>query len=490
MKEEFHPIHRGRIALNVTLQVIAVVAVLIAANYYAFNNFVRWDVSRRDGHDLSAQTRNLLKKLKDEVKIIVVFQPQNVLLGDVLNLLKEYQYASDKKVTVEVVHAATAYQRALELKRDYEFELNEEVLIVDVKGRHKIISAHRLAEFDTSGLERGLRPRITSFLGERVVTSALLELLEGKPAVVYVAYGHGEPEPTPGGELSGILSAITRQNIEVRPLVLNQARVIPEDADAVILTGPQVDLNENAVSALTAYWAQGGRLMIFLWNGAETPSLRAFLAGRGVFPREDQVIVVVKQGVAVNKVRDVVAMPSVEHPVTRRYKDLAIILRGRTQSLALGNPPPDGLRISALLTSQRGAGYWGETDALSVETDRLPVYDRDVDAAGELVLAAAVEQAGPTDERIKSSSGRLIVVGNAFCLYNPGLTPNVQDFVLSGVNWLLNRADLVGISAKQLNEFPPNLTDEQLASIMWSVVFGIPGVAMLLAIIVWLVRRR
>jgi uncharacterized membrane protein len=122
--------------------------------------------------------------------------------------------------------------------------------------------------------------------------------------------------------------------------------------------------------------------------------------------------------------------------------------------------------------------------------DRLPEFNPDVDAAGELILAAAVEQAGPTDERIKSSSGRLIVVGNAFCLYNPGLTSNVQDFVLSGLNWLLNRSELLGITAKRTNEFPPNLTDEQLASVMWWIVFGIPGVAMLCAIIVWLVRRR
>ncbi len=490
MKKESKAIHRGRIALNVTLQVIAILTILGAANYYAFNHFRRWDVSRENGHELSMQTRNLLKKLKDEVKIIVVFQPQNVLLGDVLNLLKEYQYASDKKVTVEVVHAATAYQRALELKREYEFELNEDVLIISAKGRHKIISAHKLAEFDTSGLERGLRPRISAFLGERVVTSALLELLEGKPAIVYVAYGHGEPEPTAGGELSGILNAITRQNIEVRPLALSQMLTIPEDANAVILTGPNVDLDESAVSALTAYWAKGGRLMIFLWNGAQTPRLRSFLAGRGVFPREDQLVVVVQQGVAVNKVRDVITTPAADHPVTRRYKDLPVILRGRTQSLMLGDPPPDGLRVTPLLVSQRGAGYWGETDALSLETDRLPVYDRETDAAGELVLAAAVEQAGPTDERIKSSSGRLIVVGNAFCLYNPGITANVQDFVLSGLNWLLNRADLAGISARQTMEFPPNLTDEQLAAVMWSVVLGIPGVVLTLGVIVWLFRRR
>ncbi len=483
-------IHRGRIAVNVGLQVLAVGILLALANWYAFNNYFRQDVSRDDKQRLSEQTRGMLRRLKDEVSFIVLMQQNNILLPDVINLLREYQFTSKRKVSVELVPPATSYERALELKKQFDFELNEDVVIIQAAGRHKIIPAQRLADFDTSGMERGLRPRITSFLGERVFTSAMLELLEQEPAIVYLIYGHGEPEAEPGGELTRLGALITRQNITLRGLPLSQLRVIPDDADAVILPGPQIDLMDAEIGALTAYWARGGRLFIFLWNGAETPRLHAFLAGRGVFARQDQVVAVAQQGVAVSKIRDVAAVASSDHPVTRRYKELPVLLRGRTGSLALGDPAPVGLRSIPLLTTRKSSGYWGESDLLSIETDRLPVFDPTVDAGGDLIVAASVEQQGPTDERIKSASGRLIVVGNAFCLHNVGLTSNVADFVSSGLNWLLDRNELVGITPKALNEFPPNLTDEQLATIMRLVVLGMPSLAAVLGFAVWAARRR
>jgi len=65
-----------------------------------------------------------------------------------------------------------------------------------------------------------------------------------------------------------------------------------------------------------------------------------------------------------------------------------------------------------------------------------------------------------------------------------------MDFVLSGVNWLLAREELIGIAPKPVRNLALSLTQTQISSIALWVMLAIPACPIFFGIMVWLKRRR
>ncbi len=67
--------------------------------------------------------------------------------------------------------------------------------------------------------------------------------------------------------------------------------------------------------------------------------------------------------------------------------------------------------------------------------------------------------------------------------------PANLDFVLSAVNWMVDRATLTGITPKVVRRFTLSLTPAQVDRLGFYVMVVIPGVVALLGLVVaW--RRR
>jgi ABC-type uncharacterized transport system involved in gliding motility auxiliary subunit len=90
-------IHRFQIGVNVLLQALIIIGIVLMLNYMSFRHFKRWDFSRDQKYALSSQTINMLKNLPKPVKAIVFFSSAAEIAPDVNNLLREYEFASDKK---------------------------------------------------------------------------------------------------------------------------------------------------------------------------------------------------------------------------------------------------------------------------------------------------------------------------------------------------------------------------------------------------------
>ena len=132
-------IKRVQIGLNVILQILILTVIIIGINYVSFRHFKRWDFSRSQKFALSSQTRNLLKNLQKPVKAIIFFNNTSPMAGeiysDVLGLLKEYEYASNKKLSVEIVDPYRNITRAKDLAAQYKFGASESILILDYEGK-------------------------------------------------------------------------------------------------------------------------------------------------------------------------------------------------------------------------------------------------------------------------------------------------------------------------------------------------------------------
>src|SRR5881398_379754 len=136
------------------------------------------------------------------MRITVFFPPSTPIATDVQNLLTEYQYAGKGKVDIEHIDPERNLSRAKELFDKYKVVTDEPLLIVDYEGRNKTVKASEMAEIDQSGMAVGEGPRVTAFKGEQAITSAMIDLVEGKKNTIGFVTGHKEPaitEPLPLG---------------------------------------------------------------------------------------------------------------------------------------------------------------------------------------------------------------------------------------------------------------------------------------------------
>ncbi len=482
-------IKRLQIGVNVLLQIAAVLAIVVLANYFAYRHFQRWDFSRSSKYSLSEQTRQVLGTLKDEVKFIVFFAPDARVPGadlhdDVENLVKEYQYASDGKISVEYVDPIRDLSRARELLTKYKFGV-ENVVVIDYQGRSKVVNAADMAEYDSSGLLQGQPATLKSFSGEQAITNALLEVSETKRNVVRFLQGQGQPE-IGGARLSTLRTYLERQNLEIQTTNLLEVSEIPAGQQVVVLLGPQYDLSDRDIGLLRKYWDAQGRLIVALEPTAFTPKLNAFLATIGLQPQDDRVetTVTLSPGLT-GLVNTAVAAFVPGTAVTSKVGGITTRLPGASQSLALQNVA--GTKTRPVL--QAVEGFWGETEYSG--GPEAPVYfDPQKDHGPPVIIGALAEKGGVADARVQVENARALVVGNASFLGDESMSEANLDFFLNSVNWMIDRSAMIGIAPKTPEMFSLNLDQAVIGRIALIVMLIIPVAAALLGVLVWAVRRR
>jgi len=480
-------IHRFQIGLNVLIQTLLVLFIIVAANYFAFRHYQRWDLSRGHEHTLADQTQRLLRNLKSTVHIIVFFPDDSSITGDLDNLLKEVQYASRSKIEVEKVDPARDLARARELSVKYKFG-NENVVVVDCNDRSKVIPAADLVDMDESVAMFNQAPTIRDFKGEQALASALLEVTEPEQAKVYVLTGDGEPaldDPA----LKLLVTYIQRQNLALLPLNLASSKDgVPADAKTVLIAGAKYDLNEAELKALDDYWAKKGRLFIALDPTAFTPKLDNLVKNIGLVPQDDRVLKTVNLGPVAVVQRNVAASYMDGSPITRRLKNINTALPGNTQSIKLDNSTASAGQTKLQGLMLAADGYWGETKyTADVNQGGSYTFLPSEDHVPPLILAATAEKGSVADE-----SSRLFLAGNADFLQSDALTqvgPNV-DFIVGAMNWLVDREELIGIPPRLVQNFTLNITDAQVSRLALFALIIIPAGAAFIGIGTWLQRRR
>ena len=184
----------------VTLRDLSDDAIAVMVNYLGFEHYRRWDLSRDQKFALSDKTKRFLQSMPGKARITVFFMPNNAIASDVQGMLTEYQYAAKGKLDVENIDPERNLSRAKALLDKYKVVTGEDLLILDYDGRNKTVKASEMAEIDQGNSMFGEPPKVTAYKGEQAVTSALMELVEGKKNTIGYVLGHKEPpiaEPSP-----------------------------------------------------------------------------------------------------------------------------------------------------------------------------------------------------------------------------------------------------------------------------------------------------
>ncbi len=496
-------IKRLQIGVNVLVQTLIVLVLLLMLNYLSFRHFKRWDYSRDQQYALSSQTKNLLTSLKKPIQSIIFFSTAAEIAPDLSNLLREYEFASGKKFTVEIVDPYRNLTRAQELATKYKIRENDNIVILDYGGKNKFVNAADMAEFDMPDQMQMMmgqaQPKLKAFKGEQAITSALLELTSERANKFYFVTGHGEPE-TGAKNITAFQELLKRQNIENAPLSLLNVSTVPEDARGLVIAGPKTDFSELEMKLLSDYWAKNGRLFVMLNAATKTPRLDAFLSEQGITPQGDVVMrngtfLSMGEGGAPKMVTQatpqaVFLVLDSKTPVTRDLETLSKQFLGMTESLAVDQAKAGAARVRVTPLLQSGEGAWGDVDPV-IEGQRS-FFDPKKDHQGPLTLAAAAEKGGMEDNRVKVETARLVVVGNSEMITDNGFRASEGvsgSFALNALNWLLDREEATGIPPKEKKTSTFNLDSRQMRNIWLTTLLLIPGIVALLGIGTYYTRR-
>ncbi len=500
-------IHRLRIGVNVLVQVALILFLAAIVNYLGFEHYRRWDLSRDKKYELSDKSKRFLHSIKGKVRITVFFDGANPIGQDVQNLLTEYQYASKGKIDIENIDPTRNLSRAKELFDKYKVVSDESLLVLDYDGRNKTVKASEMAEIDPGNAMFGEQPKIAAFKGEQAVTSAMIDLVEGKKNALGYVLGHKEPPiadaaprispmltPEAGARspISVLKTFIENENITMQELNLFEVPAIPEEIKTIVILGPQYDFSDREMKMLRDFWDKQGRILVLLDPTAKTPKLAAFLAEVGVKVNDDRLMANVKTGIQeVARVRDVIGRFIGGSPITKRLADVRAPFFGGTSSIDVAPQDPSrpsNIKLQPLAQAEKG--YWGETDYNSTDDALLqftPGRDRDT----PLNIAVSVEKGGSDDERVQANSSRMVVVSNSTFVQDNALTQDQQglDFISGSVNWLLSREQLIGIAPKVPTTLTFSLDENAMRNLRWLILVLMPLVPAAVGVTVWWRRR-
>jgi ABC-type uncharacterized transport system involved in gliding motility auxiliary subunit len=471
---------------------VLILFVAAMVNSFAFKHYTRWDLSRDQKYALSDKTKRFLDTLKGKMRITVFFSPNTPISSDVQNLVTEYQYAGKGKIDVEQIDPERSPSRTKEFFDKYKVVTDESVLVLDYEGRNKTVKASEMADIDQSGMAMGEGPRVAAFKGEQAITSAMIDLVEGKKKTVGYVTGHKEPAlSTPTSSISLLKQFIENENIKFQELNLLDQPAIPADLNAVMIVGPQYDFSDREMQVLRDFWDKQGRILVFVDPAANTPRLRAFLDELGIKINDDRLMVFVRTGIQeLALTRDVQARFLGDSPITKRLADVRTIFVGGTASLTLNSNRGGAANIRLEPLIQAEKGYFAETD---YNSDNQVKLQADAQKAGDtpLIIAASAEKGGSADARVQVNSSRLVAVSNSTFIQDNAVMQDqaALDFVSGAVNWLLSREQMIGIAPKIPKPLTFSLDPEALRRLRWIILVLIPLIPAAVGTVVWWQRR-
>lgn len=508
------PLNRWGTGTLAVLQTLFLAAILIGLNYLSENHYERIDLSRQADYSLSARTKDFLKgpSVRDHakpIKWIMAFRRSSPFYERVRALAEEYERLSDGRIQLEVVDPLRSSDRAQEVIAAYGLPLTKDLIIMDARTDDGAVSTEEEIKSDNpeadSTPQRILNPNIklvvaedmisyttvdgqrrpSGFQGEDVLTARLIESIEGRARLMYFIADKSQIDlENENSPLKALQTLLRFQNIELKGISLSGLQAIPDDAEGVALVAPKYDLTEAELKVLEAYWNRPkSALLVLLKAGDTPPTLRTFLRGNGVTPRNDRVISM-KDKVLNTTVR---GMFTFNVDFTKPLAGQSNLLGGATSSMEVREGAEDLMnrQINPVPLIQAAPGFWGETKFGGKGT----AFDPREDHAEPLVLAAGVTRGAAADDRFADATSRMVVIANTDFLSPDQQQAENVDFLALSSNWLMNRKSLFGLGPRSIGTYKLPLLDSQVSFINRVNLFFLPAFLMLIGLFVWSSRR-
>lgn len=454
----------------------------------------------------------LSKRERFNKSIDVTREGANTLSPDSVKLVEQLK---EKKEPIKVVGFFQNEQRKNEFRKTlalYQMKgANFDVEYVDPQADPTRAIAENITTADTVLFKHQQQEaRLTAFSEEKF-TNALVRVLKEKEKTVYFLTGHGEADLN-SQEAAGY--AATKAELESERFVVKQVNLIesgkvPEDADLLIMAGPQYDLRPEEKGILEAYLRKGLPFMVLVDSMVQVPELNGLLATVGIKLNDDLLVIRPDDPRAklLGQNNAIVTEFDGQSPVTAefvRQGGVALMTpNSRSLDFITENPlkmKPVGLgktseiifRITNVKTPDDLKGGIAED---RIATGRFDVFAVSIGQVGGDKLATS-EGSDKQEADVKGAAGqsakelRVFVSGSSKLATNLGVQRGENlDLFMNAVNYLLQDEDFISIRAKDSSKNSLDLTSATSQFLMFGMTWVYPLLFLGGGIFYWMRRR-
>lgn len=439
------------------LSLAAVLAVAVAVQSFSDLVSRRWDLTATQLLSLSPYTVSVLAEVKAPLQVDLYYERG------------ERQRSRD----------------LLELMRDHNPLISFE--LVDLDRNPARAKEHRVDHYDRAVLRYEGREVVVSAASEELLAGGIARVLREKARVLYFVTGHRERGLASGSDENyGRAAQVLRnEGYDLRSLSLLQLAAVPEDASAVVLAGPEVDLAEGELAALSAYLERGGSVLVLV-DPQVLPRLEAWVAGLGV-KLADDVVIDRENRVYGSDGTNVVVPYYRDHEATRTMDTPSVLGRARSVEAA-GDGEGDDAR-GATVVARTAAESFAAADAARTRAGEV-TFDAARDRQGPIGIMAVTLVGGDV-----ADPGRLAVIGDADFASDSffSLLGN-KNLLVSTLGWLVQSSAEGArpqMASTQLGPMSPMYVSDALAQTIFLVaVVAQPALVLLIGVAVLIGRRR
>ena len=342
---------------NALIATLSVLVILGLINFLGIRYHLRLDLTDTQLFTLSPQSRELVSNLPETMKVWLFSKEQNSRDRE---LLDNYHRQSNK----------------------FKFEY------VDPEFKPGLVDRFGVKDYGEVYLEfqtkRQLVQRISEDerLSEIKLTNRLQQMINPKTAKVYFLQGHGEhPLSASKGAISQAIQGLTDKNFTTSTLNLAERPQVPDDANVLVVAGPQKELLTGEVTALQNYLNRGGNLLLMI-DPNTNPKIDTLLKEWGV--RLDNRLVIDNSGESLQLGPATILVTEYgQHPITQDFAN-NISVYPLTRPLEID--PVSGVESMVLLKTKPYPNSWAESDQKSEKLE----FNEDKDLKGPLTLGVAL----------------------------------------------------------------------------------------------------
>jgi ABC-type uncharacterized transport system involved in gliding motility auxiliary subunit len=252
---------------DLSITIILIIGIAVVLNYFAYQLFIRWDLTDGDIYSISDASKRTARELDDIVNIKAYFSEElptqyAVVKQQAVDLLQEYENYGSGKIRLEFIDP----QGDEKLEREL-YNLGIPQLTFDVisKDQRQLLNGY-LGVAVSFGDKVEIVPAIrrdTSDL-EYQITTAIKKVVADKIATIgyLTSQGSADPDSETRTAFQGLSEIYSIEKVELS----EESPSISPVVDTLVILNPREQFNEAQLEAINSFLKRGGALFLAI-NG-------------------------------------------------------------------------------------------------------------------------------------------------------------------------------------------------------------------------------
>ena len=346
-------------------------------------------------------------------------------------------------------------------------------LIVTSGDRYEVVGYNGLYEMDLEAYYNTGSMQY-SFAAENAITTALSKVLREKSYTLYQLTGHGESALE-----SDYTETLSNSGVTVQSLNLLTTGTVPDDADALLINAPTVDLTEAEAETLQNWLDQGGKLFAATSLTVAAPRLDALLGSTGL-TRQSGLLVETDADHYAYGYAGTYLLP---------YVKTNDVTSGMNQGLYVFSPVSHGV-----VCPESGENGWTYTALLSTSVNAYAMQDY---ASAQVAQKGENDPAGPFDVAVaaenQDTGSRVVWCGCPNLLFsqmNQATAGGNAQFLGSIVNWFTGEENAAVIESRSMSAESLSVPPAAILALGLLFVIVLPLAVLIGGFIICLIRKR